>query len=127
MAVLAIHPGDLHLRAAYMGPVDAPAAVEDASEPARFVTPSFAALDVGGALLGYPALMACSVGRGDRVAWRYHRSGLADRAVVARDRDDAGLTSEAFLALSAGRLLADARGYSSASPDVAIVVPDETP
>jgi hypothetical protein len=116
MAVLAIHPGDLHLRAAFMGPLDAPAAVEDAVEPARFVTPSVASLDVGGPLVGYPALVAGATARPERVVWRYHRTSLADRAIVARDRDDAGLTSEAFLTLAASRLVADARGYTSAAP-----------
>ena len=125
MPVLAIHPGDLHLRAAFAGPLDAPAPVEDAVEPTRFVTPSVAALDVGGPLVGYPALMAGAVARSERVAWRYRREGLADRLVVARDRDDSGLTSEGFLALAAGRLVADARGYTSSTPDVALVVPQE--
>jgi len=125
MAVLAIHPGDLHVRAAFMGALDAPAAVEDAVEPARFVTPSVASLDVGGPLVGYPALMAGATARPERVVWRYRRTSLADRAIVARDRDDAGLTSEAFLTLAAGRLVADARGYTSATPEVALVVPQE--
>ena len=125
MSILAIHPGDLHLRAAFMGPLDAPASLEDAAEPARFVTPSIAVLDVGGALLGYPALMACATESGARVAWRYSRASLPDRAVVARDRDGAGVTSETFLALAAARFVADARGYTSAAPDLAFAVPQD--
>jgi hypothetical protein len=125
MPVLAIHAGDLHLRAAHIGPLDAPAAVEDAVEPARFVTPSIASLDVGGALLGYPVLMADGVPRAERVTWRYRRAALEDRSVIARDARERGLTSETFLALAAARLAADARGYAAATPEIALVVPDD--
>src|SRR3569623_2898117 len=104
MSVLALHAGDLHVRAAHMGRLDAPAAVEDAAEPARVVTPSIASLDVGGALLGYPALMAGAIPRQDRAAWRYRRAALHDRSVVAVDTRQRGLTSEAFLALASARL-----------------------
>ena len=125
MAVLAIHPGDLHLRAAYMGPLDAPAAVEDGTEPARFLTPSIATIDVGGALLGYSALMSCAFPRNDRVVWRYRRAALKDRGIVGRDAHERGLTSEAFIAFAASRLAAEARAYCSVMPEVALVVPDE--
>jgi hypothetical protein len=123
MTFLAIHAGDLHVRAAFMGALDAPAGVEDAAEPARMVTPSFALLDAGGPLLGYPALMACANPRDERVAWRYRRAALAPRTVLARDTRERGLTSESFLALAAGRLAGDARGYTSSAPELVIVVP----
>jgi hypothetical protein len=123
--VLAIRPGDLHVRAAYLGPLDAPAGVEDTVEPTRFVTPSVITLDVGGPLFGYPALMSTAGSRAERVVWRYRRRALLDRAVVARDGHDRGLTSETFLAYAAGRLAWEAQAYAGITPDVALVVPDD--
>jgi len=123
MTFLAIHAGDLHLRAAFMGALDAPAAVEDTAETTRLVTPSFALVDAGGPLLGYPALMACASPRDERVVLRYRRAALAPRTVVARDSRERGLTAETFLALAAGRLVGDARGYTSTAPELVIVVP----
>jgi hypothetical protein len=127
MPVLALHPGDLHLRAAWLGALDAPYTVEDAQDPARFVTPSVIALDAGGALLGHPALMAGVVPRAERVMWRYRRAALGRRSVVARDLSDRGLTSDAVVALALRRLGWEAGAYASEVPQLAVVLPNELP
>jgi hypothetical protein len=59
------------------------------------------------------------------VVWRYRRDSLNQRSIVARDGAQRGLTSETFIAFAAARLAADARGYASVPPDVAVVVPEE--
>jgi len=127
MGLLSIHPGDLHLRSAYLGPLDEPAAVEDSADPARFVTPSIVALDTGGSLLGYPALMASATARPERVLWRFSRAALGEGGIVATDASQRGLTSETFLAFAASRLAWEAQAYAGTTPDLALVVPDELP
>ena len=123
MTFLALHAGDLHLRAAFVGALDAPASVEDAAETTRTMTPSVAVLDTGGPLLGHAALMACANPRDERVVWRYRRATLAPRTVLARDARERGLTSESFLALAASRLVSDARGYTASAPELVVVLP----
>lgn len=125
MNVLAIHPGDLHLRAACFDQDHAPSVTEDGAEPQRYVTPSLATLDAGGALLGYPALQAASLRQANLVLWRYRRRALERREVVAMDQCQRGLTSEAFLGFATRRLASDARAWATKTPALALVVPSE--
>lgn len=122
--VLAIHLGDLHLRAAFLDTVNAPTRIEDKTEMQNFVTPSLATVDTGGILLGYPALMAISGQRSTPVRWRYRRASLASREVLVQDELGRGLTSAAFAALTARRLGAESCAWSSLPPDLVLVVPD---
>jgi hypothetical protein len=127
MGVLAVHPGDLHLRAAYLGPLNAPHAMEDGYDPAKLVTPSVIALDAGGALLGHAALMAGVIPRAERVLWRYRRAALGRREVVAHDLAQRGLTSDAFVSVALRRLAWEAAAFATAHPQLAVVVPGDLP
>lgn len=122
--VLAVHLGDLHLRAAFLDRLNAPTRIEDKSETQSFITPSLATVDPGGILLGYPALMAASGNRSTPVRWRYRRASLARCEVLAQDDQGRGLTSAAFAALTARRLGAESCAWSSPPPDLVLVVPD---
>jgi len=125
MNVLALHAGDLYLRAAYLGPRDAPHVVEDAVDTSRFQTPSVVALDAGGALLGFPALMTDAVPSPERVLWRYRREALASGDVVAHDLGQRALTSDAFVAFALRRLAWEATAYAASAPALALTVPGD--
>lgn len=125
MSVLAIHLGDIHLRAAYLDRINAPTAIEDDSETQSFVTPSLVTIDRGGALLGNPALMVAAEAPASTVRWRYRRAALASRSIVATDGKGLGLTSEAFAALALRRLAYEARAWTSDQPQLAVVTPSD--
>ena len=125
MSTFAIHAGDLHLRAAFHGPLDRPTAAEDNSETQRFLTPSLVAIDPAGALFGYPALMGVEARRPDTRTWRYRRNGLSSRDIVSTDSQGRGLTSESFAACAISKLGTEARVWSATTPDLALVVPSE--
>ena len=125
MSVLAIHLGDIHLRASYLDRINAPTAIEDDSEAQSFSTPSLVTIDRGGALLGNPALMVAAEAPAATVRWRYRRSALLSRSIVATDGNGLGLTSEAFTALALRRLAYEAHAWTSDQPQLAIVTPAE--
>lgn len=127
MSVLAIHPGDLHLRASYLDRANAPTAVEDENEAQSFVTPSLVTLDDAGAQSGHAALLVAGEARTGTVHWRYRRSTLSSRDVLALDKRGFGLTSEAFAALALRRVANDARAWTSTSPALTLVVPPGLP
>lgn len=124
-AILAIHVGDMYVRAAWKVASNAPTRMEDTVEFQRYCTPSLIAVDKGGALLGYPAQMAASGGGVTPLLWRYSRGGLNDGTFAVRDGAGRGLTASAFTALTARRLVEESEAWLQSPPDVVLVVPDK--
>lgn len=124
-AILAIHVGDMYVRAAWKDASNAPTRMEDAVEFQRYCTPSLVAIDKGGALLGYPAQMVASGGGSAPLLWRYSRGGLNESTFVVRDGTGRGLTASAFTALTARRLVEECRAWFPSPPDIVLVVPDK--
>jgi hypothetical protein len=123
--ILAVHLGDMYVRAAWKDSVNAPTRMEDADEFQRYCTPSLIAIDKGNPLLGYTAQMAASAGAAKPLLWRYSRGGLNESTFVVRDGAGRGLTASAFTALTVRRMVEESAAWLSAPPDVVLVVPDK--
>ncbi len=123
-AILAVHVGDAYIRAAYLDHVNQPTSVEDAGEFQKYATPSLVTLDPGGALLGYPALMAAQHAMPHPLVWRYSRSDLCQGGVMQRDVDGRGLTAAAFTALAVRRMVRESTAWTASKPHIVLAVPD---
>lgn len=123
--ILAVHLGDMYLRAAWKDSVNAPTRMEDTNEFQRYCTPSLIAIDKGSPQLGYTAQMAASAAAAKPLLWKYSRGGLNESTFLVRDDAGRGLTASAFTALTVRRMVEESAAWLSAPPDVVLVVPDK--